>query len=200
MMSSGGFRRPRSMPLMYVRSRPTWWAKASWDAQPRSWWRLRRRSPNAMRCDAPIHSYSNAFGTRTMSHIVGMGTSMRRACCRCTETGRDLVPEDDWIDVAAATRRHECSRDVIRRRVKQGMLPARTERVTSEGGRFVSKVTVRVSNLDKVFGWTTHDEHVRRIREAARRSAMSRKSSCAISSSSISLRAKQSGWRVHHVQ
>ena len=38
------------------------------------------------------------------------------------------MSDGEWLDVAAAAKRHECSNDLIRRLVKQGVLSARTER------------------------------------------------------------------------
>ncbi len=78
-----------------------------------------------------------------------------------------MRPEDELIDVAAAAARHRCSVQAIRRRMWQGDLPSRTEKVVGSDGRRVFKTLIRVGDLNDAFGWTAHEEHVRRIREAA---------------------------------
>lgn len=77
------------------------------------------------------------------------------------------MPEDEWLDVAAAAERHRCSTKTIWRRIKQGVLPARTEKVDGRDGRPVIKTLIRASDLNDAFGRTAHDEHVRKIRESA---------------------------------
>lgn len=77
------------------------------------------------------------------------------------------MAEDEWLDVAAAAQRHDCSTKSIWRRVWQGRLPARTEKVDGRDGRPVIKTLLRVSDLDRAFGLTAHAEHVQKIREAA---------------------------------
>lgn len=75
--------------------------------------------------------------------------------------------DDDWLDVAAAAERHDCSTKTMRRRIRQGDLPARTEKVSGRDGRPVIKTLIRVSDLNDEFGWTARDANVRRIRESA---------------------------------
>lgn len=77
------------------------------------------------------------------------------------------MSEDEWIDVAAAAERHDCSTKTIWRLVRQGDLPARTEKVSGRDGRPVIKTLIRVSDLNDAFGRTAHDEHVQMVREAA---------------------------------
>lgn len=77
------------------------------------------------------------------------------------------MSEGEWLDVAAAAERHSCSAKTIWRRIEEGALPARNEKVSGRDGRPVIRTLVRVSDLDDVFGWTAHAEHVRRIRESA---------------------------------
>ena len=77
------------------------------------------------------------------------------------------MPDDGWLDVAAAAERHDRSTKTIRRYIKQGVLPARTEKVGGRDGRPVVKTLIRVSDLNDVFGWTARDENVRKIRESA---------------------------------
>ena len=77
------------------------------------------------------------------------------------------MPEEEWIDIAAAAERHHCSTQTIRRRIKQGALAARKEGSTGRDGRWVLKTWVRVSDLDDVFRPTAHEEHVRKIRATA---------------------------------
>lgn len=77
------------------------------------------------------------------------------------------MADDEWLDVEAAAQRHECSTKSIWRRVWQGRLPARTEKVSGRDGRPVIKTLIRVSDLDRAFGLTAHAEHVRKIRQAA---------------------------------
>jgi len=77
------------------------------------------------------------------------------------------MPNDEWLDVAAAAARYDCSAKTLRRRVQSGSLPARTEKVAGRDGRLVLKTLIRASDLDAVFGGTSQEEHVRRIRESA---------------------------------
>lgn len=77
------------------------------------------------------------------------------------------MSNEEWLDVAAAAERHECSTKTVRRRIEQGRLPARTEKVTGRDGRPVLKTLIRVSDLDDVFGPTAQEAHVRRIRASA---------------------------------
>jgi hypothetical protein len=49
------------------------------------------------------------------------------------------MPEDEWIDVAAAAERHGCSTKTIWRRIWRGVLPARTEEASGRDGRPVIK-------------------------------------------------------------
>lgn len=77
------------------------------------------------------------------------------------------MPEEEWIDVAAAAERHHCAADTIRRWFRLGELPARKERSIGRDGRWVIKTWVRVSALDNVFRPTAHEEHVRKIRATA---------------------------------
>lgn len=74
--------------------------------------------------------------------------------------------KEGWIDVAAAAERHHCSTKTIWRRIKQGGLPACTEKVRGRDGRPVIKTMIRVADLDDAFGHTAHDAHVRKVREA----------------------------------
>ncbi|MBB3036285.1 hypothetical protein [Hoyosella altamirensis] len=78
------------------------------------------------------------------------------------------MPDDEWLDVATAAERHRCSTQTIRRRIRQGVLPARTEKVRRRDGRPVIKTLIRVSDLNDAFGWTAQAEHVRKIRATAR--------------------------------
>lgn len=77
------------------------------------------------------------------------------------------MPEGEWIDVAAAAKRHHCSTQSIWRRIRQGSLPARIDEVSGRDGRPVIETLIRVSDLNDAFGWTAHEEHVRRIRASA---------------------------------
>ncbi|WP_129668712.1 hypothetical protein [Phytoactinopolyspora endophytica] len=76
------------------------------------------------------------------------------------------MSENEWLDVAAAAEHYNRSTKSIWRRVWQGSLPARTEKVSGRDGRPVIKTLIRVSDLDYAFGSAAHDEHVRKIREA----------------------------------
>lgn len=78
----------------------------------------------------------------------------------------DKVSEDEWLDVAAAAERHSCSTKTIWRRIEQGGLAARTEKVDGRDGSPVIKTRIRVSDLNEAFGRAAHDEHVRKVREA----------------------------------
>jgi len=75
--------------------------------------------------------------------------------------------DDEWIDAAAAAERHHCSTQTIRRRIREGSLPARTAKVSGRDGRMVIKTLIHVSHLNDVFGWTAHERHVQEIRNAA---------------------------------
>lgn len=77
------------------------------------------------------------------------------------------MPEEEWIDVAAAAERYHCSTQTIRRWAMLGELAARRERSIGRDGRWVIKTWIRVSDLDDVFGSAAHDEHVRKIRATA---------------------------------
>lgn len=77
------------------------------------------------------------------------------------------MSKQEWLDVAAAAERHECSTKTIRRRIEQRRLPARTEKVTGRDGRPVTKTLIRVSDLDDAFGRTDQEVHVQRIRASA---------------------------------
>lgn len=77
------------------------------------------------------------------------------------------MSKEDWLDVAAAAERHDCSTKTIRRRIEQRRLPARTEKVTGRDGRPVIKTLIRVSDLDDSFGRTDQEAHVRKIRASA---------------------------------
>ena len=82
-------------------------------------------------------------------------------------SGGDPLSDDEWLDVVAAAERHRCTTKTIWRRNKQGDIPARTEKVSGRDGRPVIKTLIRVSDLNDAFGWTAHEEHVRKVREAA---------------------------------
>ncbi len=75
--------------------------------------------------------------------------------------------EEECLDVAAAAERHHSSTKTIWRRIRQGSLPACTEKVTGRDGRPLIKTLIRVSDLNDAFGWTAQDEHVQKFREAA---------------------------------
>ena len=77
------------------------------------------------------------------------------------------MPEEEWLDVAAAAELHRCSTKTIWRRIWQGVLPARTEKVNGRDGRLVIKTLIRVSDLNDALGCTAQDEYVRKVREAA---------------------------------
>lgn len=77
------------------------------------------------------------------------------------------MPDDEWLDVVATAERHRCSTKTIWRRIRQGVLPAHTEKVSGRDGRPVIKTLVRVSDLNDAFGRLAQDEHVRKAREAA---------------------------------
>jgi hypothetical protein len=77
------------------------------------------------------------------------------------------MPEDEWIDIAAAAERHHRTTETIKTRIRRGNLRTRQEKVVGPTGRQVIKTWVRVSDLNDSFGWTVHEEHVRRIRAAA---------------------------------
>ncbi len=55
------------------------------------------------------------------------------------------MPEDEWIDVAAAAERHDCSTQTIWRRIRQGSLQARTEKTAGRDGQQVIRTWVRAS-------------------------------------------------------
>lgn len=74
---------------------------------------------------------------------------------------------EEWLDVTAAAERHECSTKTIWRRIKNGTLLARTEKIDGRDGRPVLKTLIRVSDLDEAFGLTVQEAHVRRIRASA---------------------------------
>ncbi len=71
-----------------------------------------------------------------------------------------MGPEDEWIDIAAASERESCSPQSIRRRTKAGVLTARIEGSTDRDGRYTVKTWLRVSELDEVFGHAAREEHV----------------------------------------
>lgn len=77
------------------------------------------------------------------------------------------MPEEEWIDIAAAAERHHCAADTIRRCARAGELTARKEKTIGRDGRRVIKTWVRVSDLDGVFRPTAHEEHVRKTRATA---------------------------------
>ncbi len=103
-----------------------------------------------------------------MSHIYAFGAVIAiesfSGCPRDLE--ETLMPEEEWIDVAAAAERYHCSTSKIRRWVKQGELEMR---LTSSDidGRWVFTTWVRVRDLDDVSGVTARKEHVRKIRATA---------------------------------
>lgn len=75
--------------------------------------------------------------------------------------------EEEWLDVVAAAERHHCSTKTIWRRIKQGGLPARSEKMRGRDGRPVIKTMIRVADLNDAFGRTAHDDQIQRIRDAA---------------------------------
>jgi hypothetical protein len=77
------------------------------------------------------------------------------------------MPEDEWLDIAAAAERHDCSPKTVRRWISQGALLARSEKVSGRDGRSVTKYLIRVADLNDAFGWTAQEEHVRKIRATA---------------------------------
>lgn len=77
------------------------------------------------------------------------------------------MSKEEWLDVVAAAERHHCSTKTIRRRIKNGTLPAQMEKIDGRDGRPVLKTLIRVSDLEDVFGRTTQEDHVRRIRALA---------------------------------
>lgn len=83
------------------------------------------------------------------------------------DPGGTLMPEDEWLDVVAAAERHDCSTQTIWRRIRQGVLPPRSEKTAGRDGRPVIKSLIRVSDLNDAFGRTAQEEHVRRIRATA---------------------------------
>jgi len=85
------------------------------------------------------------------------------------------MSKQEWLDVAAAAERHECSTKTIRRRIKDGTLPAQTEKIPGRDGRPVIKTLIRVSDLDDGFGRTDQEAHVRRIRASAQPLAVEQK-------------------------
>lgn len=78
-----------------------------------------------------------------------------------------MKPEDGWLDVTAAAERHECSTKTIRRRIKNGTLPAQIQEIGGRNGRPVLKTVIRISDLDDSFEWTDHEAPVRRTRASA---------------------------------
>lgn len=76
--------------------------------------------------------------------------------------------EEELVDVVAAARRCGCDVQTVRRRIKDGILPARKAKVTGRDGCAVVKMLIRVTDLEDVFRLNAHDEHVRKIREAAK--------------------------------
>lgn len=77
------------------------------------------------------------------------------------------MSQEEWLDVAAAAERHECSTKTIWRRIKNGTLTGQTEKIDGRDGRPVLKTLIRVSDLDDLFGRTDQEAHVRRIRASA---------------------------------
>lgn len=77
------------------------------------------------------------------------------------------MPQEDRLDVATAAERHNCSTKTIWRRIKDGTLPARTEKVDGRDGRPVLKTLIRVVDLDDTFEGAVQEDHVRRIRASA---------------------------------
>ncbi|MDN5725734.1 MAG: hypothetical protein ACTHWM_08580 [Yaniella sp.] len=81
------------------------------------------------------------------------------------------MPEEELLDVVAAAERHRCSTQTIWRRIRQGVLPrarrTHKEKVSGRDGPPVIKTLIRVSDLNDAFEWTAHEQHVRRIRDAA---------------------------------
>lgn len=77
------------------------------------------------------------------------------------------MPEEEWIDVAAAAERYHCSTSKIRRWIKQGEVEMRLETSIDADGRWVFTTWLRVRDLDDVSGVTAHKEHVRKIRATA---------------------------------
>ncbi|HMR50713.1 MAG TPA: hypothetical protein PKE40_15735 [Arachnia sp.] len=75
--------------------------------------------------------------------------------------------EDEWLDVAAAAERYNCSTKTIWRRIKNGSLPTHTEKVDGRDGRSVVKTLIRVADLNDAFAWADREEHIRKIREVA---------------------------------
>lgn len=74
------------------------------------------------------------------------------------------MPEEEWIDVAAAAERYHCSTSKIRRWIKQRELEMRLKTSVDTDGRWVFTTWLRVRDLDNVSGVTAHKEHVRKIR------------------------------------
>lgn len=75
--------------------------------------------------------------------------------------------EDEWIDLAAAARRHHCIPDTIRRWTKRYVLERRLEESIGRDGRWAVRAWMRVRDLDEVTGVTARPEHVRKIRATA---------------------------------
>ncbi|HIV58620.1 MAG TPA: hypothetical protein H9902_11775 [Candidatus Stackebrandtia faecavium] len=61
------------------------------------------------------------------------------------------MSKEECFDVAAAAERYDCSIKTIRRRIKNGSLPARTEKIDGRDGRPVLKTMIRVVDLDDTF-------------------------------------------------
>lgn len=59
------------------------------------------------------------------------------------------MSEDAWLVVVAVAERHGCSTKTVRRRIRQGDLAARTEKVGGRDGRPV------INNLTRSRTWTT---------------------------------------------
>ncbi len=77
------------------------------------------------------------------------------------------MSEEELVDVAAAAALAHCSAKTIRRHVQEGNLPSRRVTVRARTGLTVTKILVRVGDLDALFGWTAGQEHVRKIRASA---------------------------------
>lgn len=105
-----------------------------------------------------------------MSHIDRFGVvTVIESCSGCLR-GLDepLTAEDEWIDVGAAVERDGCTAQTILRRIQQGGLPARNERVSGRDGRPLIKTLIRVSDLNDAFGWAAREKYVRKIGASAR--------------------------------
>lgn len=78
-----------------------------------------------------------------------------------------MSPEEEWVDIIDAARRHGCSAAVIAHRIRTGKLLAVKARAIGRGGRAVRKWMIKITALDESFSTADLDRHVAEIEAAA---------------------------------